>query len=68
MLVGFVLDVPGSAPQRGRWRILGHKRIETTMRYAHFAPDAGRRAIDGLAAALSTKTAPAAGAKVGAAT
>jgi hypothetical protein len=36
-------------------KVLGHKRIETTMRYAHFAPDAGRRAIDGLAAALAAK-------------
>jgi integrase len=35
-------------------KILGHKRIETTMRYAHFAPKAGRDAVDRLGAALAT--------------
>jgi site-specific recombinase XerD len=38
-------------------KILEHKPIETTMRYSHLAPESGRRAIDGLAAALGTKTA-----------
>ena len=37
-------------------RILGHKDIKTTMRYAHFAPESGRKAIDALAAALTVTT------------
>ena len=33
-------------------RILGHSTLAMTMRYAHFAPDAGRSAIQKLGAAL----------------
>lgn len=29
-------------------RILGHKDMKTTMRYAHFAPEAGRAAAETL--------------------
>jgi integrase len=46
-------------------KILGHRRIETTMRYAHFAPESGRKAIDGLDVALTTPTVPATVAKAG---
>lgn len=46
-------------------KILGHKRIETTMRYAHFAPESGRKAIDGLAVALGAKASPGTGTKAG---
>lgn len=34
-------------------RVLGHSTISVTMRYAHFAPESGRRAIDALGGALS---------------
>ncbi len=34
-------------------RILGHSTLAVTMRYAHFAPESGRRAIDALGAALA---------------
>lgn len=33
-------------------KILGHSTVSVTMRYAHFAPEAGRAAIDRLSAAL----------------
>jgi hypothetical protein len=33
-------------------RILGHTTLSVTMRYAHFAPEAGRAAIDALDRAL----------------
>jgi integrase len=33
-------------------KILGHSTVEVTMRYAHFAPEAGRAAIDALGRAL----------------
>ena len=33
-------------------KILGHKSLQMTMRYAHFAPKAGRAAIDALERAL----------------
>lgn len=43
-------------------KILGHSTIAVTMKYAHFAPKAGRAAIDALGAALSgTAAAPKAG-------
>lgn len=35
-------------------KILGHSTVAVTMRYAHFAPAAGRAAIDSLGAALGT--------------
>jgi integrase len=34
-------------------RILGHSTLAVTMRYSHFAPESGRRAIDALGAALA---------------
>lgn len=34
-------------------RVLGHSTISVTMRYAHFAPESGRRAIDALGGALT---------------
>lgn len=44
-------------------KILGHSSVAVTMRYAHFAPEAGRRAIDALGAALAgSKPAAAVGA------
>jgi integrase len=33
-------------------KILGHSSVATTMRYAHFAPEAGRSAVDRLGEAL----------------
>ena len=35
-------------------KILGHSTLAVTMRYAHFAPEAGRAAIESLGGALST--------------
>ena len=35
-------------------RILGHSTLAVTMRYAHFAPQSGRAAIEALAEALRT--------------
>jgi integrase len=37
-------------------RVLGHSTISVTMRYAHFAPESGRRAIDALGGALAGGT------------
>ena len=34
-------------------KVLGHATIQMTMRYAHFAPEAGRAAIDALGRALA---------------
>ena len=34
-------------------KVLGHKSAQTTLRYAHFAPKAGRAAIDALERALA---------------
>lgn len=36
-------------------RILGHSTLSVTMRYAHFAPESGRRAIDALGGALASR-------------
>ncbi len=38
-------------------KILGHSTVATTMRYAHFAPEAGRTAIDRLGAVLGRRKA-----------
>lgn len=35
-------------------KILGHSTVAVTMRYAHFAPEAGRSAVERLGAALGT--------------
>ena len=37
-------------------KILGHSTLAVTMRYAHFAPEAGRTAVDRLGAVLSAAT------------
>lgn len=42
-------------------KVLGHSTLAVTMRYAHFAPAAGRSAIDRLGAALSSGAANGAG-------
>lgn len=34
-------------------RVLGHSTISVTMRYAHFAPESGRKAIGALGEALA---------------
>jgi integrase len=38
-------------------KILGHSTLAVTMRYAHFAPEAGRAAVEKLGAALAGTTA-----------
>jgi hypothetical protein len=35
-------------------KLLGHKTLSVTMRYAHFAPEAGRSAMNALANALAS--------------
>lgn len=37
-------------------KILGHSTLAVTMRYAHFAPDAGRASVDALGKALEGGT------------
>jgi hypothetical protein len=39
-------------------KILGHQSPRMTLRYAHFAPEAGRAAVDRLGAALGLGPAP----------
>lgn len=39
-------------------RILGHSTLAVTMRYAHFAPESGRNAIDALGAVLTKAATP----------
>ena len=34
-------------------KLLGHANVTVTMRYAHFAPEAGRAAMDALGKALA---------------
>lgn len=41
-------------------KILGHSTLAVTMRYAHFAPEAGRAGIDKLGKALGVAGTPAA--------
>lgn len=40
------LMVQGGRPIFDVAKILGHQDVKTTMRYAHFAPEAGRDTID----------------------
>ncbi len=40
--------VQGGRPIFDVAKILGHQDVKTTMRYAHFAPEAGRDTIDTL--------------------
>ncbi len=42
------LMVPQGVPLFDVGKILGHKTAEMTKRYAHFAPEAGRAAIEAL--------------------
>lgn len=48
------LMVAAGAPICDVARTLGHSTVSVTMRYAHFAPAAGRADIDSLGAALGT--------------
>ena len=36
-------------------KVLGHETIQVTMRYAHFAPEAGRAAVEALDKILDLK-------------
>ena len=47
-------------------KILGHSTLAVTMRYAHFAPEAGRAAVDRLGTALDGVEADVSGAAKGA--
>ncbi len=47
------LMVSGGVPIFDVAKILGHSTVSVTMRYAHFAPEAGRAAIERLSSALA---------------
>jgi len=49
------LMVAASVPLFDVAKILGHSTLAVTMRYAHFAPEAGRMATDRLGAALALR-------------
>lgn len=58
------LMVGAGVPLFGVAKVLGHSTLAVTMRYAHFAPEAGRAAIERLGAVLGAAQ-PAAGAAQG---
>jgi hypothetical protein len=50
--------VAASVPIFDVAKILGHSTLQVTMRYAHFAPEAGRAAIEALERKLRPPEAP----------
>ena len=51
------LMVAAGVPVLDVARVLGHSTLAVTMRYAHFAPESGRRAADALGKALNVAAA-----------